>query len=259
MLKTLVFKDRLTLLLYHSSIQMVRRSKTSKLPIAVALDDEWKSSKKWLSRLKNQVWGFKVGSILFTEQGPKIIEQILKEGFEVFLDLKFHDIPNTVEGAVKAAFSWGASVTTVHAAGGQAMLEAAASQQTKSQSVVAVSVLTSLDEKDLKTLGFSRSLTDQMISLSSLALSSGIKGLVCSPLEVSHLRSQYPKALLVTPGVRLSESHDQKRVGTLRSAIEGGSSLVVLGRALTESKNWEETWQKLISSLDGISSKKLSA
>jgi len=238
---------------------MVRSSKTSKLPIAVALDEDWKSSKKWLARLKGRVWGFKVGSILFTDEGPKVIEQILNQDYKVFLDLKFHDIPHTVEGAVKAAFAWGVSLTTVHAAGGQKMLEAAASQQTKSGSVAAISVLTSLDEMDLQSIGCSRKLEDQMNVLSNLAVSSGIRGLVCSPIEVARLRAQFPQAQLVTPGVRLSEAHDQKRVGSLRGAIEGGSSLVVVGRALTEAKKWEETWQQLTSSLDGISLKKRSA
>ncbi len=238
--------------------QKPRVSASQKLPIAVALDGDWKHSKIWLDRLKGLVWGFKVGSILFTEQGPSVIESIQKKGFSVFLDLKFHDIPNTVQGAVREAFSLGASVTTVHAAGGVEMLKAAAAEQTKNQLVVAVSVLTSLDEVNLRSIGVQRSVSEQMQGLSELALSCGIRGLVSSPQEVAALRLKFPESYLVTPGIRIGEAHDQKRTGSLKQALEDGSSLIVLGRALTESKKWEETWQSLTSSLGETFSKKRS-
>lgn len=236
---------------------MFSKNSTS-LPIAIALDGNWESSKVWLDRLKGRVWGFKVGSILFCERGPSLIEEILKRDLGVFLDLKFCDIPNTVEGAVSRAFSWGVQLTTVHAFGGSAMLKAAAAQQRPGQAVVAVTVLTSLDQGDLKSIGVERELGDQVNSLGQLAMSSGIKGLVCSPLEVENLRKQFPSATLVTPGVRLGEAHDQKRTASLAEAFKLGSSLPVLGRALTESKNWEQTWEELTSSLAGTSLKKLS-
>lgn len=231
---------------------------SSKLPIAVALDGDWKSSKIWLDRLKGLVWGFKVGSILFTEKGPSVIEAIQKRGFSVFLDLKYHDIPNTVQGAVKEAFSWGVSVTTVHAAGGVEMLKAAASEQRPEQIIVAVTVLTSLDEINLRAVGVNRPLAEHMHALSELSLECGIRGLVSSPQEVASLRRRFPEAFLVTPGIRLGEAHDQKRTGSLSQALADGSSLVVLGRALTESQDWEDSWQNLTSSLDATFSKKRS-
>lgn len=228
----------------------------SRSPVVIALDDEWRRSQVWIKRLKGEVWGFKVGSILFAERGPKVVETILKEGHRVFLDLKYCDIPNTVEKAVKVAFSWGVHLLTVHASGGRGMLEAAAQHQTRDQKILAVTVLTSLESRDLVELGISRSVASQVRSLGNLAISSGIGGLVCSPLEVGMLRRRFPKTVLVTPGVRLAEAHDQKRTATLTGALEEGASLVVLGRALTASKNWELTWQQLISSSDVMSSKK---
>jgi len=238
------------------SPQKSRAATKKPLPIAVALDDSWAESKIWLKRLRGRVWGFKVGSILFTEKGPSIISVIRRMGYSVFLDLKFHDIPHTVQRAVRAAFKAGANVTTVHAAGGKEMLELAAKEQKSNQIIVAVSVLTSLDQVNLSSIGIERPLAEQMSSLSDLALNSGIKGLVSSPLEVATLRQKFPSAFLVTPGIRVGETHDQKRTGSLRQALEDGSSLVVLGRALTESKDWEATWQNLICSLDETSLKK---
>ena len=224
--------------------------------VVIALDDEWKRSKCWISRLRGQVWGFKVGSILFAERGPKVIETIRKEGHQVFLDLKYCDIPNTVERAVKVAFDWGVDLLTVHASGGRAMLEACAQHQSKLQRILAVTVLTSLERKDLAEMGVSRDVSDQVKALAKLAVSSGVSGLVCSPLEVKMLRESFPSSYLVTPGVRVQQTHDQKRVATLSDALQAGSSLVVLGRALTESKDWESTWAQLISSSDETSLKR---
>ena len=224
--------------------------------MVVALDDDWKKSKVWVKRLRGKVWGFKVGSILFAERGPSVVESILGEGHRVFLDLKYCDIPNTVEKAVKTAFSWGVDLLTVHAFGGRPMLEACSQHQSKKQKIVAVTVLTSLERKDLRELGLDRDVSEQVRALGQLAISSGIAGLVCSPLEVRMLRQQFPGSVLVTPGVRIAESHDQKRTATLTDALDSGSSLVVLGRALTESKDWESTWAQLISSSEETFSKK---
>ena len=245
----------------HSTTQKSRQE----LPIAVALDADWQASKVWLTRLRGKVWGFKVGSILYCEQGNHIIREIQDAGFRVFLDLKFHDIPNTVAGAVKNAFALGVNLLTVHACGGANMLKAAAKEQSANQSVLAVTVLTSLDQKDLGQVGVSRNLEDQVSSLADLVIESGVKGLVCSPLEVQNLRKKFPGALLVTPGVRLAEPgsqqkqnvQDQKRVATLDQTLKSGASLAVLGRALTESTEWEKTWESLSSSLDGMSFQKL--
>jgi orotidine-5'-phosphate decarboxylase len=224
------------------------------MPIVVALDGEWKDVKVWTQRLEKQVWGFKVGSILFAERGPRVVEEIQKRGHRVFLDLKYHDIPNTVQLAVRRAFSWGVDLVTVHACGGKAMLEAAAVEQKKNQSVVAVTVLTSLDQKDLRLIGVEKKLKAQVLSLAKLSMESGIKGLVSSPAEVSSLREKYKNSILVTPGIRLSNHQigDQKRTDTLAATFLNGSSLAVVGRALTSAKNWKTEWQNISSSLEEI-------
>jgi orotidine-5'-phosphate decarboxylase len=222
-----------------------------KAPIIVALDAPWRDSKIWIQRLRGKVWGFKVGSILFSETGPRVIDSIQKAGFKVFLDLKFHDIPNTVQLATRRAFSWGVDLLTVHSCGGRAMLEAAAAEQKKGQSILAVTVLTSLDSLDLQELGIQRDLKLQVRHLGSLAMSSGIRGLVCSPREAADLRKKFRDALLVTPGVRFEQNtQDQKRTETLEGALKAGASFVVLGRALTESQDWKKTWQKVICSME---------
>lgn len=221
------------------------------LPIVVALDSSWRDVCIWLERLKNQVWGFKIGSILFSEKGPEAIEAVRNAGFKVFLDLKYHDIPNTVQHATREAFHWGVNMLTVHACGGKAMLEAAAKEQKKDQIAVAVTVLTSLDISDLNTIGVSGSVEDQVMRLALLSYSSGIAGHVCSVHEVARLRQEFASSLLVTPGVRIEPAKDdQKRTATLREAFEKGSSLVVLGRALTEAPDWEKVWERINSSLD---------
>jgi len=224
------------------------------LPFVFALDQKWSEAQLWVERLGSEIWGFKVGSILFTEEGPAAIRYLKSKGRRVFLDLKFHDIPNTVSGAVKAAFDLGVDWLTVHAAGGQKMLEAIAPLQNQNQKILAISVLTSLEESDTQTLGWNRPIAEQVKGMANLAMSSGIEGLVSSPHEVEFLRAQYKDALLITPGVRFSnDRQDQKRTATAEQALKSGSSCIVLGRALSESKNWESTWQEIKSSLDAKS------
>ena len=226
----------------------------STLPFVFALDQKWSDAQIWVERLGKEIWGFKVGSILFTEEGPAAIRYLKSKGQRVFLDLKFHDIPNTVSGAVKVAFDVGVDWLTVHAAGGQKMLEAIAPLQNSSQKILAITVLTSLEESDTKALGWNRPISEQVKSMADLAMQVGIAGLVSSPHEVEFLRTRYENALLITPGVRFSQEHqDQKRTAAAKKALDDGSSCVVLGRALSESKNWESTWQEIKSSLDAKS------
>lgn len=235
------------------------RSKPVIYPFIVALDGSWAEAKVWAKRLKGRVWGFKIGSILFSEMGPRAVEHFQNEGHRIFLDLKYHDIPNTVQHAVKRAFGWGVDLVTIHACGGKEMCEAAASEQTQDQKVLAVTVLTSLDGGDLKDIGVSSDVAAQVRRLGRLAVDSGVKGLVCSPREAKSLRKEFPKTVLVTPGVRLSAGgDDQKRTETIASALANGSSLVVLGRALTAEKNWEKQWDLITSSLGETSLKKRS-
>ena len=220
-------------------------------PIAVALDGPWSEVKVWAERLKDKVWGFKVGSILYADRGPQLVDDLKSKGFNVFLDLKFHDIPNTVQLAVRGAFAHGADLLTVHACGGRAMLEAAASEQKGDQKILAVTVLTSLDQSDLHSIGVQNELPDQVVNLGKLAVDSGIKGLVCSPKEVGLLREKFPQTFLLTPGVRFQAGgDDQKRTETIASAFDKGASMVVLGRALTKAEKWEEAWKKVTSSME---------
>ncbi len=223
-------------------------------PVVVALDEPWNSAKIWVDRLKGRVWGFKVGSILFAERGPTVVEEILNSGARVFLDLKYHDIPNTVQLSVRRAVSWGVSLITVHAWGGHAMLKAAAAEQKPDQRVVAVTVLTSLDQEDLKQAGVLGDLEGQVQRLATLAINSGIAGLVSSPHEVADLRERFPEATLVTPGIRLDPgTDDQKRTLGIDETLRAGSDLAVVGRVLTMATDWEKQWERITSSTAGMS------
>jgi orotidine-5'-phosphate decarboxylase len=218
--------------------------------VIFALDQDWSEGRLWIDRLAGELWGFKVGSILFTEQGPECVRYLKARGQRVFLDLKYHDIPNTVRGAVRAAFDLGVDLVSVHAGGGRRMLDSIAPLQTQHQKILAISVLTSFDAEDIKDLGWSRALVDQVMAMAKLAAAAGIQGMVCSPLEVAALRRELPHHLLVTPGVRFSSvSQDQKRTASAQQALQAGSSLIVLGRALSESADWNLTWQEIKSSL----------
>ncbi len=182
----------------------------------------------------------KVGLELYLAAGNGIVEALTDQGFSVFLDLKFHDIPNTVAGAVRSAASLGASLLTVHAAGGPAMLAAAAEAAAGVAGpprLLAVTVLTSMDTAQLEAIGVGASSSEQVLRLAQLARNCGIDGLVCSADEVGLLRQQLgPDAMLVTPGIRPAgaEVGDQKRVATPMTAIRAGASALVVGRPITQ-------------------------
>lgn len=183
---------------------------------------------------------FKVGMELYYAAGNQILDRLQERGFNVFLDLKLHDIPNTVAGAVRSVAGTGASLLTVHAGGGAAMMRAAAqaAECPGAPKLLAVSVLTSMDADELKAVGVSGTVEDQVVRLARLARAAGIDGLVCSPLEVAAVRAAMgPEALLVVPGIRpagLSESDDQSRVATPAKAIASGASMLVVGRPITQ-------------------------
>jgi orotidine-5'-phosphate decarboxylase len=187
-------------------------------------------------RLRGEVGMFKVGKELFTSLGPRAVELIRGEGAKVFLDLKFHDIPNTVAGAVRAADSLGVEMLTVHASGGTAMLRAAVDAASDRLSVIAVTVLTSLDQEELHRVGLSGTPEEAAVRLGRLAIENDAHGLVCSALELQKLRSSLgPDPLLVTPGIRPagSAADDQARVATPRKAIADGADFLVIGRPIT--------------------------
>ena len=183
--------------------------------------------------------GLKLGLEFFAANGPSGVAELGELGLPIFLDLKLHDIPNTVAKAVQALRPLEPAVLTVHAAGGQAMLEnakAAASPDTK---IVAVTVLTSLDGKDLAAAGVKGSPADQVARLAALAQSAGLDGIVCSGGEVAAARKAWPGGFFVVPGVRPdgSGAADQKRTVTPRQAVDDGASILVIGRPITDAED----------------------
>lgn len=208
--------------------------------IVVALDVSNEDELVQLVRtLRGAVGLFKVGKELFSSLGPRAVQLVQEHGGQVFLDLKFHDIPNTVAGAVRACCRLGVSMLTVHASGGAAMLEAAVGEARAAVSaplVVGVTVLTSLGDDDLDAIGLSGPAEQAVLRLGGLALQAGLDGLVASARELGALRSTYgKKPYLVTPGIRPAgaESDDQQRVATPRRAVSNGADFLVIGRPIT--------------------------
>jgi orotidine-5'-phosphate decarboxylase len=194
-----------------------------------------------LQKLPRELSWFKVGLELFTAEGPSVVRTLSADRRNVFLDLKLHDIPRTVANAVTAAGALGASLMTVHAIGGRAMLkaaaEAAAAFGPNRPRLVAVTTLTSLGQDDFNDLGIARTVGDQALRLTELALQSGIDGVVTSVLEAAALRREFGRSpILVTPGIRPAGSDvgDQKRVATPAFAVESGSNYLVVGRPIME-------------------------
>nr|WP_267135244.1 orotidine-5'-phosphate decarboxylase [Halomonas dongshanensis] len=185
----------------------------------------------------------KVGKELFTRSGPAVLEALHGRGFEVFLDLKFHDIPNTVAGAVQAAAEQGVWMVNVHASGGRRMMEAAVKrleEQRLSTYLIGVTVLTSMAAEDLAELGVEVTPDAQVVRLAALAQQSGLDGVVCSAHEAEQLRSRCGDAFLkVTPGIRPSfaAADDQQRIMTPAQAMAAGSTHLVIGRPITQAKD----------------------
>ena len=207
--------------------------------IIVALDtDAPEAALETATALTGEVGMFKVGMELFPRGGPELVRRIRAAGFDVFLDLKFHDIPNTVAGAVRSAAALGVRFATVHASGGRAMLTAAEeSARGTGTTLLAVTVLTSLDDADLAEVGFSLGTAEAAAGLAGLAVSCGLNGIVCSAMEVASVRERVGKGVtLVTPGVRMPEDAvgDQKRVVTPADAIRRGADYIVVGRPITK-------------------------
>jgi len=209
-------------------------------PVIVALDYAQEAIALNLARhISPEMCRLKVGNELFTSSGPALVEKLQNLGFEVFLDLKFHDIPNTVAGAVRAAAEAGVWMVNVHVDGGRRMLEAAAGAITGFSHrplLIGVTVLTSMSDDDLLELGYSESPQARVLRLAGLASDCGLDGVVCSALEATPLRkAMAPEFCLVTPGIRLvgDDAADQRRVVTPAEALAMGSNYLVIGRSIT--------------------------
>ncbi|HEY5994999.1 MAG TPA: orotidine-5'-phosphate decarboxylase [Gallionellaceae bacterium] len=208
--------------------------------IIVALDyPEAAPALALAAQLQPDLCRLKVGKELFTASGPQLVEQLMKSGFEVFLDLKFHDIPNTVAQACKAAAALGVWMVNVHALGGSKMMEAARealAHAAQCPRLIAVTVLTSMGQEDLAGIGIASSPADMVLRLARLAHGCGLDGVVCSAQETALLRRELGAGFcLVTPGIRPPQASldDQTRVMTPRAALENGSSYLVIGRPIT--------------------------
>jgi len=230
-------------------------------PIIAALDvPTAEAALELAKKIAPVVGAFKIGSELFTSAGPDIVRQIRATGAAVFLDLKFHDIPNTVAKAVASAVRLDVQMLTVHASGGLEMMQAAeeSAQKTASQSgrnaplVLGVTVLTNLTSQSLGEIGIDQNVARQVRRLAKMAVTAGLRGLVCSPLEVAELRQTLPpETQLVTPGIRIETQagDDQKRTLTPREAIDAGANWLVIGRPIYAAKNPREAAEKILNSL----------
>ena len=209
--------------------------------LIVALDvPDVKAASELVNRLERTCHWFKVGMELFTAAGPPVIELLVARGHSVFLDMKFCDIPNTVAGAVRSAAGLGVRMLNVHASGGPVMLEAAQSalaDLNNPPQLLAVTLLTSMDQAQIKAVGWERSPAEEVELLARMSIAVGIRGFVCSAQEVSALRGLTgPEGVLVTPGIRPAgaEVGDQKRLATPAAALRNGASYLVVGRPITQ-------------------------
>lgn len=231
-------------------------------PILVALDVESAARAVELANtLRGSVGGFKIGKQLFTATGPAMVRELTGRGDRVFLDLKFHDIPNTVAGAVQSAVATGAWMVNVHASGGSAMMkaaaEAAATAAAKSSQqrplVIGVTVLTSMTDAALKEVGVAAPMLDQVVHLATLAKTSGLDGVVASPQEVRAIRAACgPDFQIVTPGIRPADQQgkdDQARTMTPAEALQAGATHLVIGRPITGAPDPRAAAEQILATL----------
>ncbi|MDF7667267.1 orotidine-5'-phosphate decarboxylase [Orbaceae bacterium ESL0727] len=227
-------------------------------PIIIAVDfADVKAAWNFIDRVEPQDCRLKIGKELFTHAGPDFIRKIQQKGFDVFLDLKFHDIPNTVSKAVSAAADLGVWMTNVHASGGSRMMEAAKdalySYGADAPLLIAVTVLTSMEASDLNEIGINVSPLEQATRLAVLAKSCGLDGVVCSAKEVQSFRTRLGSDFkLVTPGIRPvgTDPDDQRRIMTPQRAQAAGSDYLVIGRPITQSDDPAKTLKAILSTLE---------
>ena len=221
-------------------------------PIFVAIDTPDATAAAELARrVGPHVGGLKLGLEFFAASGPEGVAAVARLGLPIFLDLKLHDIPNTVASAMRALAPLEPAIVTVHAAGGRAMLEQAKAAAPPSTRVVAVTVLTSLDADDLRSAGVAGTPTEQVERLAALARKSGLDGIVCSGAEVASAHRGWPRGYFVVPGIRPegSGSADQKRVMPPRAARDAGASVLVIGRPITQAADPVEAARAIAATL----------
>lgn len=207
-------------------------------PVYLALDvPQLDAAKALAEKVRSHVGGLKLGLEFFCAHGHHGVHEIAHVGLPIFLDLKLHDIPNTVAGAMQAIHVLEPAIVTVHASGGRAMMEDAKAAAAENCKVVAVTMLTSLDERDLMRTGVNGNAHDQVMRLAELAEVAGLDGIVCSGQEVKAARKAWPGGFFVVPGVRPSNGSagDQKRVVTPAQAMADGASILVVGRPISQS------------------------
>jgi orotidine-5'-phosphate decarboxylase len=221
--------------------------------IIVALDvPTKKEALELVEKLDGQISFFKIGLQLYTAEGPEIVRAVSTTGSKVFLDLKLHDIPNTVARAVESAGRLGAQMLTVHLSGGSEMIRAATTARANNMLLLGVTVLTSSTEETLREIGIASGVADQVLRLAKLGVDTGIDGVVASPHEIKPLRREFAhKMKIVVPGIRpsWSEPGDQRRIMTPREALEAGADYLVIGRPVTGHQNPREALAKILDEL----------
>ena len=223
-------------------------------PVYVALDTtDPEQAKRLAERVRHHVGGLKLGLEYYCANGPAGIRAIAELGLPIFLDLKLHDIPNTVAKAVQALRPLEPAILTVHAAGGRAMMEDAKAAAPSGTRVVGVTVLTSLDDDDLAATGIRAEVHRQVERLAGLAREAGLDGIVCSGREVAAAKRAWPDGFFVVPGVRLAEGEgalgDQKRVITPRQALDNGASILVIGRPIASADDPDQAARAIAATL----------
>ena len=230
--------------------------------IIFALDvGDVEAARSWIHALSTKVGWFKVGLELFTAAGPEVVKIIKDSGLKCFLDLKFHDIPNTVSGAVRSATRMQADMMTIHVSGGAAMIDAArraaeeeaASLSIRVPKIIGVSVLTSLNQDDLLDIGIHQPLKEHVLNLIHLACNNDVDGIVCSPADLAHVRPHIPQGTtVITPGIRpaWAATGDQKRIATPRMAVDAGADLLVIGRPISQADNPAEAVDRIAQEIE---------
>lgn len=228
--------------------------------IMVALDCGPDEARELAAKLKGHATWLKVGITLIYDGGLPLVKELQEQGFKIFVDAKFHDIPHQVKGAVQSAARSGADLVTVHGCGGKAMLEAcheaaglAKQELGHAPYVIAITVLTSMDSAECERVGISRTIPEQAAALAKLAVDAGNDGIVCSPQEASEMRALLGEdALIVTPGVRPAgaELGDQSRVATPAAAINAGASHIVVGRPITQAADPVAAFEAIVGEIE---------